>query len=68
MIAAIIQVHKLHKVQQINVNLLRFFKPSRTNAPSDAFHAQNTNDDIMFTSVRKQTAEYLSNTPTNAHM
>jgi len=57
MITAIIQVHKLREVQQINVNLLRFFKPSRANAPSNTFHAQNTNDDIMFTSIRKQTAE-----------
>ena len=68
MITAIIQVHKLHKVQQINVKLLRFFKPSRANAPSNTYHAQNTNDDIMFISVCKQTAEYVSNTSTNAHI
>jgi hypothetical protein len=56
MITAIIQVHKLHKVQQIHIDLLRFFKTSIANAPSNIFHAQNTNDDILFTSICKQTA------------
>jgi len=57
MITALIQVHKLHKVQQINVNLLRFFKTSIANAPSNAFHAQNTNDDLMLTSIVEKRTE-----------
>jgi hypothetical protein len=57
MITALIQVHKLHKVQQINVNLLRFFKTAIANAPSNAFHAQNTNDDLMLTSIVEKRTE-----------
>ena len=47
MITALMQVHKLHNILQINVNLLRFFKTSMENASSNTFHAQNTTDDIM---------------------